>query len=237
MPDNEELLKRFSRGDKEALALLVEKNMGLVHSIVNKIECTYDREDLVQIGAMGLVKAVRKFDSSFGVKFSTYAVPMILGEIKRFLRDDGAVKVSRSIKETAYKGKRCMERLEKKLGRTPTVKEISEECGVMPEDIAEAFEAAAPPRSLQAVISDDGDGLCLMGIVAGEDNENEIVDRLFVNQLLHELDEREKKIIIMRYFMHKTQSEISKTIGVSQVQISRLEKKALLKMRNAAICK
>ena len=235
MQDNAELLGKFCRGDEGVLSELIENNMGLVYSIVSKLENRmYDKEDLVQIGAMGLVKAVRKFDTSFGVQFSTYAVPMIIGEIKRFLRDDGTIKVSRSIKETAMKGRRCKEVLEKRLGRTPTVNEISAECGIMPEQLIEAFEASSPPQSLQAEVLEGEDGLCLMGLISGEDNENEIVDRLFIRQMLGQLNERERKIIIMRYFRGKTQNEISKEIGVSQVQISRLEKKALEKMRDLA---
>lgn len=236
MQDNAELLERFCNGDEQAMPKLVKNNMGLVYSVVSKLENRmYDKEDLVQIGSMGLVKAIRKFDTSFGVQFSTYAIPMIIGEIKRFLRDDGTIKVSRSIKETAMKGRRCMEILEKRLGRTPTVNEISAECGILPEQLIEAFEASAPPQSLQEQVLDGEDGLCLMGLIAGEDNENEIVDRLFVRQMLGQLNERERKIIIMRYFRGKTQSEVSKEVGVSQVQISRLEKKALQKMRDFAV--
>lgn len=234
MLDNAKLLEKFAGGDEAALSCLVENNMGLVYSIVSKLDSgIYEREDLIQIGAIGLIKAVKKFDISFGVKFSTYAVPMILGEIKRFLRDDGAVKVSRSVKETALKGRRCKDVLEKRLGRTPTVNEISEECGVLPEEMINAFEAVTPPQSLQAAMSESEDGLCLMGLICGENNENEIVDKIFIKQLLENLGEREKEIIMLRYFKGKTQTEISKIVGVSQVQISRLEKKALEKMRNA----
>lgn len=233
MLDNAVLLERLDKGDESAKTLLVENNMGLVYSIAGKFEhSNYEREDLVQIGAVGLIKAVQKFDTSFDVQFSTYAVPMIIGEIKRFLRDDGAIKVSRSIKETALKGKRCREMLEKKLGRTPTINEISDECRIAAEELLEAFEASSPMESLQAAVTDDENGLCLMGLIAGENAENEIVDRLLIKQLLASLDERERNIIIMRYFKGKTQAEIAQFIGVSQVQVSRIEKKALLNMRN-----
>ena len=233
MLNNKELLEKLDSGDISVQSELVENNMGLVYSIAGKFDNrAYEREDIIQIGAMGLVKAVKKFDTSFGVQFSTYAVPMILGEIKRFLRDDGAIKVSRSIKETALKGRRCREMLEKKLGREPTINEISTECGIMPDELLEAFEAEMPPESLQSTISED-DGLCLMGLVSGEESEKKIVDRLLVKQLLDGLTQRERDIILMRYFKGKTQSETAKCIGVSQVQISRLEKKALKNMRDA----
>lgn len=233
MLNNKELLEKLDSGDISVQSELVENNMGLVYSIAGKFDNrAYEREDIIQIGAMGLVKAVKKFDTSFGVQFSTYAVPMILGEIKRFLRDDGAIKVSRSIKETALKGRRCREMLEKKLGREPTINEISAECGILPDELLEAFEAAMPPESLQSTISED-DGLCLMGLVSGEESEKKIVDRLLVKQLLDGLTQRERDIILMRYFKGKTQSETAKCIGVSQVQISRLEKKALKNMRDA----
>ena len=233
MLNNKELLEKLDSADISVQSELVENNMGLVYSIAGKFDNrAYEREDIIQIGAMGLVKAVKKFDTSFGVQFSTYAVPMILGEIKRFLRDDGAIKVSRSIKETALKGRRCREMLEKKLGREPTINEISTECGILPDELLEAFEAAMPPESLQSTISED-DGLCLMGLVSGEESEKKIVDRLLVKQLLDGLTQRERDIILMRYFKGKTQSETAKCIGVSQVQISRLEKKALKNMRDA----
>lgn len=229
--DNRELLLRANSGDKSASDTLVENNMGLVYSVVNKIlsrGCEY--EDLVQIGAIGLLKAVRKFDMSYDVKFSTYAVPMILGEIKRFLRDDGTLKVSRTIKATAIKGRRAAEKLEKKLGRTPTVSEIASECGVGAETILEAFDAVAPVKSLQAA-ADDDEKLNLMGLISGDDTEEKIVDKLSVKQSLEKITEREREVIVMRYFKCKTQSEIAECLGVSQVQVSRIEKKALIKMR------
>lgn len=233
MLNNSELLEQLSAGSKEAESMLVQNNMGLVYSIVSRLDCRlYDREDLVQIGALGLIKAVKKFDTSFNVQFSTYAVPMILGEIKRFLRDDGAIKVSRSIKETALKGKRCREALEKKLGRTPAISEIAKESGIPENELIEAFEASAPPESLQAAVIDGDDRLSLMGLVADDGNEEKIVDKLVIKQSLLNLTDRERTIIILRYFKGKTQTDISEHIGVSQVQVSRIEKKALLKMRS-----
>lgn len=235
MPTNAELLTRLGEGDTGAESMLVEKNMGLVYSIAGKFAgrgC--DREDLVQLGAIGLIKAVKKFDVSLGVQFSTYAVPMIIGEIKRFLRDDGAVKVSRSLKEAAAKGRRCQEVLLKELGRSPTISEISQLSGLSSDLILEAFEATVAPESLETQ-TDDESSLSLLGLLSGPDTENEIVNRMFIDQSLSALSERERQIIAMRYFKGKTQSEIARVIGVSQVQISRLEKKALLKMREVMI--
>lgn len=234
MSDNAELLLRISKGDRLAKGLIIEKNMGLVYSVVNKLYSRgYEREDLVQIGAIGLLKAVEKFDLSYGVKFSTYAVPMVIGEIKRFLRDDGAIKVSRTLKEAALKGRRAEEILEKKLHRAPTISEISNECGIDSQTLVEAFDAVQPMQSLQAAASDD-ENLTLMGLVEGDCIEDEIVDRLCVKDLLSKINEREREIVLLRYFKGKTQSEIAEKFGVSQVQISRIEKKALIKMREVA---
>lgn len=238
MRSNEELLELLSMGDECAAEELVENNMGLVYSIVSRFaNRRYEVEDLNQIGAIGLIKAVKKFDNSFGVKFSTYAVPMIMGEIKRFLRDDGVIKVSRSIKENAIKARRTEELLRKKLGRNPSIKEISDECGIEESEIAEAFEATVVPESLQSIQGDsakrDG-GLSLIEKISAESAEEKIVDKIFLKEVLKELNEREYTIIVMRYFRGKTQSEVAKLIGVSQVQISRIEKKALERIRNNA---
>ena len=232
MTDNNELLLRLGEGDESAKTQLVENNMGLVYNIAGKFrnrgcEC----EDLIQIGAIGLIKAVKKFDLSYNVQFSTYAVPMIIGEIKRFLRDDGTIKVSRSLREIAIKGRKYEEILLKKLGRKPTINEISAECNIEPDLIMEAFEASHPPESLQAAMNNEDEKLNLMGLVADDSAEDDIVDRLFIQQSLDKLSEREREIIILRYFKGKTQTEIAKKVGVSQVQISRIEKKALLNMR------
>lgn len=235
MPDNSELLERLRLGEEAAADEMVEANLGLVYSVVNKMKNTkYEAEDLIQIGAIGLIKAVQKFDFSYNVKFSTYAVPMIIGEIKRFLRDDGAIKVSRSIKELAIKGKKAEELLNKKLNRTPTIREIALEVGVDADSLSEAYEATRLPASLQAGINDDNnskDGMRLDEVISGENTEDRIIDSVFIKDALKRLSERESKIIIERYFNEKTQSEIACEIGVSQVQISRIEKKALLRMR------
>ncbi|MCD8390829.1 MAG: SigB/SigF/SigG family RNA polymerase sigma factor [Firmicutes bacterium] len=222
-------------GDRNAETELVENNMGLVYSAVKRFTSRgYEFEDLVQIGAIGLIKAVKKFDPSFGTQFSTYAVPMIIGEIKRFMRDDGAVKISRALKETAMKGRRCEEMLRKRLNREPTIREIADECGISAENLLEAFEAAAPPESLYEKIYDNGGrDISLVDTIAGADMEEDVINRVLVNEIMSALTEREKKILILRYFRGKTQAETAKEFGVSQVQISRIEKKAMEKLRSS----
>lgn len=235
MSDNASLIKKMQSGDKRAEAELVEQNMGLVYSAVRRFtarNCEFD--DLVQIGSIGLIKAAKKFDTSFGTQFSTYAVPMIIGEIKRFLRDDGAVKISRALKETAMKGWRCEEILRKRLNREPTIREISEECGISAETLLEAFDAAAPPESLyEKVYNNGGKDITLVDTIAASDMEEDVVNKVLVNEMMSVLSEREKKILILRYFRGKTQSEIARQFGVSQVQISRIEKKAMDKIRSS----
>lgn len=238
MRSNAELLELARTGDAGAADELVKQNMGLVYSAAGRFINRYrDPEDLVQIGAMGLIKAVKKFDSSFGVQFSTYAVPMIIGEIKRFLRDDGTIKVSRSLKETALKGRRTAETLRRKLGREPSIKEISEECGISGEDLIEAFEASAAPESLQSSApgNDEPGRNRLMDRLASEDTEEKIVDKVFLKEAMAKLNDRERSILIFRYYRSKTQSEIAAMLGISQVQVSRIEKRALGKIRENEI--
>ena len=235
MTDNRELIRRLKQGDKSAGDELVENNMGLVYSIAGKMmNRRYEMEDIVQIGAMGLVKAVRKFDESYGVQFSTYAVPMIIGEIKRFFRDDRAVKVSRSLKEGALKGRRAEEALRRRLGRDPSVSETAAEAGLEESVLIEAFEASALPGSLQGGQGENG-GPSPEELLSSDDTEERIVDRVFIKEALSILSEREKNIIVMRYFRGKTQSEIARSIGVSQVQISRIEKKAIERIRETMV--
>ncbi len=232
MPDNITLLERVKNGDSNAKNELVENNMGLVYSIANRfVNRGCEMEDLVQIGAVGLIKAVRKFDLSFGVQFSTYAVPLIIGEIKRFIRDDGAIKVSRSVKERAARARRAEEELRCRLGRDPTIGEIASETGMDEWDITEAFEASLPPESLQAA-NDDEDPL--INRISSDDTEDRIVDKVFLKNALKGLSDRERDVIILRYFRGRTQTETAELIGVSQVQVSRIEKKALLKLRSNA---
>lgn len=234
MRDNAALIERVREGDKQAEKLMVEQNMGLVHSIVGRfLNRGCEKDDLTQIGAMGLIKAVKKFNPDFNVQFSTYAVPMIIGEIRRFLRDDGALKISRTFKENALKGRRSEEALLRKLNRQPTIAEISADCGIEVSDLLEAYEAVTPPESLYGSVYDNGEKeIFLLDTLSGNEIEDGIVNRVMLNEVLMRLSEREKEVILMRYFRCKTQSEIANHIGVSQVQVSRIEKKAIERIRN-----
>lgn len=228
MTDNAILLERVKNGDKKACDMLVENNMNLVRSIAARFAgrgCEY--EDLTQIGAIGLMKAIEKFDVGYGVKFSTYAVPVIMGEIKRFLRDDGMLKISRSIKETALKGKKCAEALRKSLGREPTIGEVSKESGIAVDVLTQAFDALLPPTSITQT---DEDGKEYEN-VPGENKEDEIINKIFVAALLKSLDTRQRQIMVLRYFRGMTQSETAKRVGISQVQVSRIEKAVIMRLR------
>ena len=233
MPDNAELLQRIHNGDKEAQDTMVQINMGLVHSVVKRFAGRgYEKDDLTQIGAIGLIKAIRKFDESYEVRFSTYAVPMIMGEIKRFIRDDGIIKISRSLKENALKGYRAKEKLQKKLNREPTIKEISAECGIDKDELLESFEAAAPPNSIYETVYNNGDKeINLIDTISGGDPQEDIINKVMIGGILNNLQPREKQILVVRYFKGKTQSEIAEKIGVSQVQVSRIEKRVVTKLR------
>lgn len=232
MIDNAVLLEKIHSGERSAENQLVENNMGLVVGLAKRFyNRGYEMDELIQIGSIGLVKAIRKFDNSFGVQFSTYAVPMIIGEIKRFLRDDGIIKVSRTYKTNALKARHVKEKLSQKLNREPTIAEISAESGLSTEDIIIAEDATAIPESIYCTGS-DGDNRELGDKIAAVYEEDKIIDKVIVNKSLEILSERERKIITMRYFMGKTQSKIAEIIGVSQVQISRIEKAALIKMRS-----
>ncbi|MCL2253095.1 MAG: SigF/SigG family RNA polymerase sporulation sigma factor [Lachnospiraceae bacterium] len=227
------LIERSQAGEKEAREVLIEKNMGLVHHIVRRFigrGCEID--DLVQIGTIGLMKAIDNFNMSYNVKFSTYAVPMISGEIKRFLRDDGIIKVSRTLKENGYKVKLAAERLAQTLGRDATLIELSYETGIMPEDIVMALEAGAEVESIyKTVYQTDGNEIHLGEKLADPDKVDKIINKMMLKQLLSELTDSERKLIMMRYFNDKTQTEVAVSMGISQVQVSRLEKKILLTMR------
>ena len=192
-----------------------------------------EAEDLFQIGSIGLMKAIDKFDTSYEVRFSTYAVPMITGEIKRFLRDDGMLKVSRSMKETAGKGYAAREQLERKLGREPSLMEIADEIGVTPEELAMAMESGAEIESLQKTIyQGDGNDISLMDKLEEKTNQNEkLLDRILLENLLKILEPDERKLIYLRYFQEETQVSIAKKMGISQVQVSRMEKKILERLR------
>ncbi len=231
MEENIILLKKAKDGDINARNRIVEENMGLVWSVVKHFSGRGEVEDLAQIGAIGLIKAVSNFNPDFNVKFSTYAVPMITGEIKRFLRDDGPVKVSRKLKEFAAKGRKCEEILRKKLGREPTINEISKMAEIPKEELVSAFEACVVPESIYESVFEN---INVLDSLSEESHEEEIVNRVTVDELLKNLKPRERQVLVLRYLRGKTQTEISKIIGVSQVQVSRIEKNTLLKIKNSA---
>ena len=230
------LIQKSHDGDEEARARLVEENAGLVWCIVKRF---YNRgveaEDLFQVGNIGLLKAIDKFDMSYDVKFSTYAVPMISGEIKRFLRDDGMLKVSRSVKELGNRVRAVREAMTLELGREPGLEEISSRMGVSREEIAASLEAGAEVESLYKTIGNGEDpNLCLLDRIQDEREEQEqMMNQLVLCQILKRLNEKEREIIVRRYFENQTQSRIAADLKISQVQVSRLEKKILMKLRQA----
>lgn len=258
-----ELLKRARAGDKEARNKIVEENVGLVWNIVKRFSGRgYDADDIFQIGCIGLIKSIDNFDMQFGVKFSTYAVPMITGEIKRFLRDDGMIKVSRTIKENGWKVKKAADTLGQELGRTATVKEIAAATELEPEDIILALEANSEVDSIYRTVyqsegkdiymvdqivkncqgsasyiassaGDSGRGMGFDGSVQDEEKEK-LLNHILLNELLNSLDEKERKLIEYRYYKEMTQTEVAKKLGISQVQVSRLEKKILKNLREKA---
>ena len=229
-----ELISRAKNGDKAAREQIIEENLGLVRSIVYKFSNRgYESEDLFQIGCMGIVKAVDKFDTTYNVRFSTYAVPMIMGEIKRFMRDDGIIKVSRSLKELSAKAFAVKEKAEKELGKSVSISEISERLGESPEKVVMAMEATLPPESIYKPVSegDKSDIYLADKLSSNSLDEDSVVDSLTLRQHIDELCERDKKLILLRYFKGKTQREISCILGISQVQVSRLEKKILTELK------
>lgn len=232
------LIEQSHQGDKEARDRLVQSNLGLVWSIVRRFEnrgC--ELEDLFQIGSIGLMKAIDKFDTSFDVRFSTYAVPMITGEIKRFLRDDGMIKVSRSLKENVVKIKAAESRLQREHGRDVTLSEIAAETGLTKEDIVMALEASVEVESIyKSVYQSDGNEICIVDRLQEKTDSNErLLNQMLLNQLMEHLNETEKELIQLRYYHEKTQVEVAKKLGISQVQVSRLEKKILLRLREYII--
>lgn len=236
--DNVDLIQLARDGNKEALDRLIQMNLPLVSSISKKfLNRGYDYEDIFQIGSIGLVKAVNNFDSKFNVKFSTYAVPMIIGEIKRFLRDDGIIKVSRNIKNIARKLHYDKEALTRKLDRVPTVEELSEFSGINKEEIIMATESVYGLQYLYDTIhQDDGSPVLLIDKLSeNADEDGELVDKLALKEALKNLDVKSRQIIMLRYFKDKTQIQVAKMLGISQVQVSRIEKKVLKQMRENLI--
>ncbi len=232
------LIEKSHAGDKQAREVLIEKNLGLVHHIVKRfLNRGVDAEDLFQIGCIGLMKAVDKFDLAFDVKFSTYAVPMISGEIKRFLRDDGMVKVSRSLKENGWKITRAREQFQHEHGREPTLEEIAKMTGLSTEEVVMAMDAGAEVESIyKSVYQSDGNEIYLVDQIAGKNNEREkLLNHMLLKQLLSELEGEERELIRLRYFQGKTQTEVAGRLGISQVQVSRLEKRILRRLRDKAL--
>ncbi len=232
--DFQKTLALARAGDKTAQNKIVDDNLGLVYTVVKKfLGRGYESEDLFQIGCLGLVKAISRFDTSFDVAFSTYAVPMIMGEIKRFIRDDGIIKVSRSIKELAIKALALRENIIKETNAEPSIKELAEHLGVAPEDVAIAMEAGLKPESINAPLGDDNTKTLADQIESDDDCEAKVINKILIDELLKKFDERERKIIILRYFKQKTQAQIASVLGISQVQVSRIEKKVLGLMKKS----
>ena len=229
-------IRKAKEGDNDSKEILIKNNVLLVKSIVFRFKNKgAEFDDLYQLGCMGLLKAVYNFKEEYGVKFSTYAVPMIIGEIKRFLRDDGEIKVSRIIKYNAYKISKFIEVFQSKNGREPTVEEISSALDISAEDVVIALDSNKITVSLYETVDDGQDkSQSLIEKIPSPENEEEKVERLYVKQLLKTLNEREQQIIVLRYFRDKTQGEVARLLGVSQVQVSRLENKILKKLKDVA---
>lgn len=237
-----ELIVQAHEGDKKARDQLVSGNLGLVHAVARRFDNRgHDREEIFQIGCIGLMKAIDKFDVSLNLAFSTYAVPMITGEIRRFLRDDGMVKVSRTLKENGYKISKARDCLTKELGREPSLAEISAATELGTEEIVLALEANKEVESIyQPVYENDGDELLLIDQISGrgigggvgEEPEKEaVLNQMVIEQLLQTLNEQERKLIELRYFENRTQSDVAAELSMSQVQVSRMEKRILLRLR------
>ena len=229
------LIGRIHQGDKEARDTLFSENMGLVYSVARRfLGRGVEMEDLFQIGSIGLLKAVDHFNPEFDVKFSTYAVPMIIGEIRRYMRDNNSIRVSRSLRDTAYKAIYARENLMKKNMKEPTIMEIADEVGLSKEEITYAMDAIQTPMSLyEPVYTDGGDPLYVMDQISDKKNREENwIEQLSLNEAMKRLPDRERNIIRMRFYEGRTQTEVAEEVGISQAQVSRLEKNALKTMRN-----
>ena len=231
----EELLKA-QNNDNESMTNVIETNSGLLWSIVKRfLGRGYEAEELYQIACIGFIKAIKRFDVKYDVKLSTYAVPYILGEIKRFIRDDGPVKVSRSLKELCVKIKEIQREYLVKKGEEISISEIAKNLKISKEEVAMALESEGPIESIdKEAYEDDSNGESRISkIDNGKDETGDLINKLCLNNLIENLEEREKKIILLRYYKEKTQSEVAKILGITQVQVSRLEKKILLNMRRS----
>ena len=233
--EKEALFTRIEAGDKQAREKYIEGNLRLVLSVIKRFSSSNENvDDLFQIGCIGLIKAIDNFDSTLNVKFSTYAVPMIIGEIRRFLRDNNTIRVSRSLKDTAYKAIYARENLTRKNLKEPTIEEIAAEVGISKEDIVYAMDAIQNPMSLyEPIFTDGGDTLYVMDQISDKKNKEETwVEHLSLSEAMKKLNSREHEIISLRFFEGKTQMEVAEIIGNSQAQVSRLEKSALRTMRS-----
>lgn len=229
------LIKKAQKGDAAAQETLVVRNTALVKSIVKKfLNRGVEFDDLMQIGSLGLIKAIKGYDPSFDVRFSTYAVPMIAGEIKRFLRDDGIIKVSRSLREKSFEIFNVKERLKDELKREPTIDELAQKLQMSPEDIVFAMEAVRSPVSIYEPAFDDDNSKTLLIDTMSEHDDNAMIDSILLKEMIQKLDPKERQLIMLRFYSDKTQMEIAEVLGVSQVQVSRLITKTLNKLKKSA---
>ena len=229
-----ELLDRSRHGDKAARDKLIYGNLRLVLSVIQRFTSRGENpDDLFQVGCIGLIKAIDNFDPRHEVMFSTYGVPMISGEVKRFLRDNNAVRVSRSMRDTAYRAMQMKEQITNEKGREPNITEIAEALGLPPEDVVIALEAIVEPVSLyEPVFSDGGDTIYIMDQIKGGTTDGDWLEEIAIKEAIHELSPREKTILSMRFIDGKTQTEVAEEIGISQAQVSRLEKGAMRKIKS-----
>ena len=229
-----ELLKKSQAGDKAARDELVKGNLRLVLSVIQRFSNRGENlDDLFQVGCIGLIKAIDNFDTGMDVKFSTYAVPMVIGEIRRYLRDNNSVRVSRSMRDTAYKAMQIKERVMGEQGREPGVEEIAKELNIPKEDVVLALEAIAEPVSLyEAVYSDGGDTIYVMDQIGDNNDDSNWLDEILLREEIKNLSPREKRILTLRFMQGKTQMEVAQEVGISQAQVSRLEKGAMNKIKN-----
>lgn len=228
------LLSQARKGNRNAISQLVENNTGLIWSVVRRfLNRGTETDDLFQIGSIGLMKAIKNFDPSYDVMFSTYAVPMIIGEIRRYLRDNNSIRVSRSLRELAYKAMRVKDELTNKNFKEPTIDEIAQILGVSREDVVVSLEASVEPISLnEPVFSDGGDTVYVMDQIGDKNDQNTWLEDIALKEAINKLSERERTILIQRFFDGMSQMEVAEEVGISQAQVSRLEKSALARIRN-----
>ena len=237
MLDNDivlQLVEKAQQGDQEAKSVLIEENSPLIKSVIKRFrDKGVEYDDLFQLGCMGFLKAIKNFNAEFGVKFSTYVVPMVIGEIKRFMRDDGSIKVSRALKSLNLQINKYIEIFSHEFQRSPTIEEISKHFKVEEQEVILAMDSAKMPLSIYTPLEDDSESLSLIDRIETQDDENgKMIDNIALTELVKKLDIRDRKIIMLRYYFDKTQSEIAKELNISQVQVSRLENKILTQLRN-----